>query len=90
MPDAIKIEKPCGLAVFGKRLYIADTGQHRICVRDEGGELRVLAGSSGEAGAKVRREIRSECHTSSSLTRGALSSARACCLTAALGWGGSA
>lgn len=37
---------PCGVAASptGDRIFIADTGHHRICVLEHGG-LRVLAGS---------------------------------------------
>ena len=41
----IALFNPCGLAVSATgRVYIADTGHHRVCVLD-GDCLRVLAGS---------------------------------------------
>ena len=45
-PNDISLYNPCGVAVcpMGERVYIADTGHHRICVLERGG-LRVLAGS---------------------------------------------
>ena len=43
---ATSLFNPCGVAVSptGDRVFIADTGHHRICVLERGG-LRVLAGS---------------------------------------------
>lgn len=45
-PNVTSLYNPCGVAVcpMGERVYIADTGHHRICVLERGG-LRVLAGS---------------------------------------------
>ena len=45
-PNVASLYNPCGVAVcpMGERVYIADTGHHRICVLERGG-LRVLAGS---------------------------------------------
>jgi len=45
-PRIISLFNPCGVAVCptGERIYVADTGHHRICVLERGG-LRVLAGS---------------------------------------------
>ena len=42
--DHEQLDNPCGLAVHGSRLYVADTGQHRICVLEDG-KLRVHAGT---------------------------------------------
>ena len=45
-PNVTSLYNCCGVAVcpMGERVYIADTGHHRICVLERGG-LRVLAGS---------------------------------------------
>lgn len=43
-PENVALDNPCGLAVYGARLYIADTGGHRICVLEDG-LVRVHAGS---------------------------------------------
>ena len=45
-PNVVSLFNPCGVAMCptGERVYIADTGHHRICVLERGG-LRVLAGS---------------------------------------------
>ncbi len=45
-PNVVSLFNPCGVAMCptGERVYIADTGHHRICVLERG-RLRVLAGS---------------------------------------------
>ena len=48
--DHESLDNPCGLAIFGSRLYVSDTGQHRICVLEDG-NLRVHAGS-GQRGSQ--------------------------------------
>ena len=48
--DHESLDNPCGLAIFGSRLYVSDTGQHRICVLEDG-KLRVHAGT-GQRGSQ--------------------------------------
>ena len=48
--DHESLDNPCGLAIHGSRLYVSDTGQHRICVLEDG-KLRVHAGS-GQRGSQ--------------------------------------